>query len=259
MTKRSSKRVSSRTEPSLTAEERIRGIVKKLRAIEDDHQASGGTLIEWNEALRCLAEEPGTDSLSSPRFEELGTLATLLEAWHADSRFLDVGKPRSLATAGRAQFSDLCRSIGEGRKAKTLLDVGLSLGVLGRTRDGLIAPTHRSALVRRPSPMLFEMMSVGLAAWQATVRHNVDPARRDDERRLDRGVYHQAIPAKLEQEYHRFARREFTAPINNLDNWLQAHRASADEPEVVFVCAHAFAGTEEQRTPAGQRRRRGHR
>lgn len=255
MAKRVIRRERTKAAPAVTAEDRIRVMTQKLRAIQEDHQASGGTGGEWAEALRRLAETPGTDSLTSPNLAMLDRFATLLEAWHSNPRWLDDGRPRPLAPRGAKGFPGLCRSIGDGSSAEALADHGLAVGILATNANGDLVPTDRSALVSKPSPMLLEMMSAGMAAWQATIRHNVHPDTPPEARRLDRGIHHQALARRLVPEYHRMVRREFAPVVNNVDNWLQAHRPGPDERDVAFVCVHVFAGTEEAR-PARRRKSR---
>ena len=256
MATRSSRRATRAIAPSVTGEDRVRSVVQKFRAIAEDHLASGGTAEEWSAALMRL-DEP-TDGDRGPTTRHMATLetfASLLETWHSDAIWMEAGQPRALAPGGVKGFAGLCRAVGVGTSARSLASLGLAVGILAKGALGALKPADRSALVGRPSPMLLEMMSVGITAWQSTARHNVKKETRKSARRFDRGVYRQAIPAASEPAFHRAAGRAGKQFIDCMDNWIQAHRAGPAESDIRLVSAHAFAATEEK--PAARLERRG--
>jgi hypothetical protein len=190
----------------------------------------------------------------------LETFAALLETWHTGARWLDKsGNPRPLARTGPRGFAGLCRELGVGRETRSLIALGLAEGVLQKNRRGHLSPTDRTALVRRQSPMFMELLGVGLAAWQSTIRHNLSPDTPESARRLERGIYFQPIPKELEAEFHRFARNPGSQWIHQVDNWLQAHRAPPGHHPVVHVGAQAFTFSHAAPPvrPKRRRRRRG--
>ena len=255
MAKRSSRRAAREMAPSVTGEDRVRAVVQKFRVIAEDHLASGGTGGEWSEALERLGEPTAGDADTASHLTTLETFASLLEMWHSDAAWMEAGQPRALAPGGAKGFAGLCRAVGVGQGARSLASLGLAVGILAKDARGGLKPTDRTALVGRPSPMLLEMMSTGMAAWQSTVRYNVKDGTPEPARRLDRGIYHQAIPAASEPEFHRAARGAGKQFIDRVDNWIQAHRAGPREKDIRFVCAHAFAATDEK--PVARIKRRG--
>ncbi|HXQ29447.1 MAG TPA: DUF6502 family protein [Gemmatimonadales bacterium] len=235
----------------------MRVIVQRIRAIAEDHNASGGTADEWAEALGMLANPVALAQSAAPVYlPTLETFAALLEAWHTGARWLDKsGNPRPLVQTGPRGFAGLSREVGVGRKARSLIALGLAEGVLQKNRRGRLVPTDRTALVRRQSPMFMELLGVGLAAWQSTIRHNLSPKTPKSARRLERGIYFQPIPKELEAEFHRFARNPGSQWIHGVDNWLQAHRAPPGHHPVVYVGAQAFTFSHAT-TPVRPKRRR---
>jgi uncharacterized protein DUF6502 len=244
MAKRFSARRPSKRAPPVTGDDRIHGLLRKFRAIAEDHRASGGSAAELAEALGRLGNgDFAPDDGFPPHMETLQTIADLLELWYSDATWLHGGQPRALKPTGRYGFAGLCRALGVAKEASSLLSLGLAVGSLKKTAKGDLLPVDRTALVKRPSPMVLDLMSVGLAAWQSTVRHNVLRKTTDATRRLDRGIYHASIPAAAEPEYHRMARAAGKQFLDRLDNWLLAHRADASARDARLVCAHVFAGT----------------
>jgi hypothetical protein len=244
MAKRLSRRGPSKTAPPVTGDDRVHGLLQKFRAIAEDHRATGGSAAELAAALGRLGDgDVAPDDGVPPHLETLQTIAKLLELWYSDATWLDAGQPRALKPAGRNGFAGLCRALGVANEASSLLSLGLAVGILKKTAKGDLLPADRTALVKRPSPMLLDLMSVGLAAWQSTVRHNVSRKTTDGNRRLDRGIYHASIPAAAEPGYHRMVRAAGKQFLDRLDNWLLAHRADAAAHNTRLVCAHVFAGT----------------
>jgi len=228
--------------------------VRKFRTIAEDHLASGGSAPELAEALHRLGDRgTGTDDDAPRHFPAFETFATLLELWYSDAAWLVAGEPRALKPTGKAGFAGLCRALGVAKQAASLASLGVSLGILKTTTTGELLPAHRTALVNRPSPMLLDLASVGMAAWQAAMRHNVQPGTTEANRWIDRGIYHAAIPASLERAYHVMVRKAGTDFVDRVDNWLQAHRASPTARDRRLVCAHVFAATED--APGGGKAR----
>ena len=260
MAKRPLRRTTYPTAARVTRADRVRVVIQRIRTIAEDHLASGGTADEWAEALGALADPDAAALDAAPvHLPTLETFAALLETWHTGARWLNAnGKPRPLAPAGPRGFAGLCRDIGVGSQARSLTALGLAVGVLQKDRRGYLLPTDRTALVRRQSPMLMESLGVGLAGWQSTIRHNVSPDTPESARRLERGIYHQPIPAELEAEYHRVARRLGSQWIHQVDNWLQAHRGPAGTRPVVHVGAQACAFSHPPTDGVAKKRRTRH-
>ena len=242
----------------MTPEDRVRSVVRKIQAIAEDHLASGGTAAEWSEALAQSTAASG--STSEPvHLPTLETLGRLLDYWHTEADWLDAnGEPRPLSPTGAKGFPGLCKAVGIGKDARMLANTGLSLGVLKSGPKGALAPTERTALVNRPSPMLMELMAVGIAAWQSTVRHNIAPDTPEEARRLDRGIYHHPIAASMELQYHQVCVEAGRQLIYRVSNWLKAHVPGPKQRDVRLVSLHAFAATEHTAVaPPKPRGRRG--
>ena len=92
--------------------------------------------------------------------------------------------------------------------------------------------------------MVLDLASVGMAAWQAAMRHNVQPGTTEANRWIDRGIYHAPIPATMERAYHDMARDAGKQFIYRVDNWLQAHRADPKDPTYASL-RHLFAATQQ--------------
>ncbi len=243
MANRPPRRTGTRATPRVPREVRIRAVTKKIRSVAEDHTAEGGTAAEWMQALLAAGDSGGrthdSPGFELPTFELLGVI---LERWHTDSRWLDSdGNPRPIRASGPDGFAGLCREVGVNRGAPSIAKLGLAVGILRRNPHGALLPTDRTAVVRRSSPAMMELFGIAIAALQSTVRYNLTPELAESARRLERGVYHQPIPAELEAEFHRFARRLGIQWIYQVDNWLIAHRASARDRSVLHVGAHACA------------------
>lgn len=235
--------------------------MEKVRAIAAAHAAAGGTTQQWMQALLAAGHE-GAQAHDSPGFElpTFETLGVILERWHTDSRWLDgSGNPRAIRPSGQAGFPGLCREVGIARGAASLAKRGLAVGILQKDTHGAILPTDRTALVRRSSPAMMELFGIATGALRSTVRHNLTPDLAESARRLERGIYHQPIPAELEAEFHGFARKLGVEWIHQIDNWLIAHRATPRHRNVVHVGAHLYAFSHEPAAdgPAPRRARRG--
>ena len=257
MAKRTPRRSPSAA-PPVTPGDRVQALLRLLNAIADNHVASGGSATEWDEAWQQLGtrgekQEPA-DSLHLRTF---GTFARLLELWYSEAVWLENGRPRPLKPRSRNGFPALCRALGVTEDPTALVSLGLSVGVLIRTRDGSLLPMDRTAIVTRPSPMLLDMFSVGLAAWQGTVRHNTQATTTEDTRRLDRGIYGAVIPAAVEDEYHRMSRRAGKDCLDSIDNWLQAHRAEFNCRDVRLATFHLFAASQDDAKAEERPKRKG--
>jgi hypothetical protein len=246
MAKRLSRRRASKRAPPVTGDDRVQALLRTFRAIAEDHLASGGSAAEWAQVLDLLGESgvPMEDEPPQhlPTFETFGKL---LELWYSDAAWLTDGEPRALKPRGKAGFAGLCGALGVAKEASSLASLGVSHGILKTTATGDLLPTDRTALVSRPSPMVLELASVGLAAWQRAIRHNVLPGTTKANSWIDRGIYHAPISAALERAYHDMARDAGKQFIDHVDNWLLAHRADPKDPDVRFVTAHLFAATQQ--------------
>jgi hypothetical protein len=245
MAKRTPRR-SQPAPPPVTPKDRVQALLRKFRAIAEDHVASGGSAAEWVEALQYLGEQGvAGESNDSEHFRTLETFAQLLELWYSDANWLDGGQPRPLKPRARSGFPALCRALGVADEPASLVSLGLAVGVLIRTDEGSLLPVDRTAIVSRPSAMLLDMLSIGMAAWQGTIRHNTKASTTDETRRLDRGTYGSLIPAAVEDEYHRMSRQAGKQFIDSIDNWLQAHRPRPSDRDLRKVAAHVFAASQD--------------
>lgn len=243
--------------PAVTASDRVRALQRIFTVIARDHAAAGGSEAELAEAWRQFGEQGAAGgSDDSDHFHRLATFGRLLELWYSDANWLENGHPRPLKPKARNGFPALCRALALTEKPAALVSHGLSFGILVRTPDGSLLPKDRTALVTRPSPMILDMFSVGLGAWLGTARHNTQASTTEDDRRLDRGIFGTVIPAAVEDTFHRMAREVGRRCVDNIDNWLQAHRAEPDDRDVRRVTFHMFAASDKVK-PAKRPKRKG--
>lgn len=252
MAKRLPRRRATKRAPPVTGKDRVQALQQKFRAIAEDHLASGGSAAEWTQVLDLLGQSGVPMEDESPKhLPTLAKFGKLLELWYSDAAWLKGREPRALRPRGRAGFEGLCRALGIAKDARSLASLGLALGVLKETSKGDLLPADRTALVKRPSPIVHDLASVGMTAWQAAMRHNLRPGTTEANRWIDRGIYHAPISATMERAYHDMARDAGKQFIYRIDNWVQAHRVDPADRNVVFVCAHLFAAT--QKPPRARR------
>lgn len=246
MAKRLPRRRATKRAPAVTAADRVQALLQKFRAIAEDHQASGGSTAEWAQVMELLGRSAFPTVDEAPRhFPTFETFGRLLELWYSDAAWLAGGEPRALRLSGKGGFAGLCAALGIAKEARSLASLGLALGVFEETPDGNLLPTDRTALVKRPSPMVHDLAGVGITAWQSAMRHNVRPGTSKADRWIERGIYHAAISAAMERAYHDMAREAGKQFIDRVDNWLQVHRVEPKGRGVRFVCTHVFAATQQ--------------
>jgi hypothetical protein len=106
--------------------------------------------------------------------------------------------------------------------------------------------------------MILDMFSVGLTAWLGTARHNTQPSTDDNNRRVDRGIFDNLIPAKLEDAYHQMVREAGKTCLNTVDDWLKTHRAAPTDADIRRVTFHLFSASDDAK-PAMKPKNKGRR
>ncbi len=153
--------------------------------------------------------------------------AVVLSAWLRDEDFLDrKGDPRDLEFAGDASFSELIRRYSGDMKPRAMADELLDAGAIEEV-DGRLRMTARGYVPGTDQTTLIAVLGTDPVQLIETIDHNM----RSDDKRYQRKVEYDNIPAELAPEFRALSARLSQHLLEELDRWLSQRDRKRDVSE----------------------------
>jgi hypothetical protein len=166
------------------------------------------------------------------RMEHIGhptSYADLIATWIRDRRYMDpAGRPRALQLSGRNGFTSLVRSVSPHTTAKTALSVLLRYRNIRRLKDGRYSLVNPFFYTNSDRTTAFEPIAFFLSDASATLSQIL--RRRDRSLRTERfwrKVESFHVSDAVAKRFAAFARDRSFLFLEELDDWLEAHRDTA--------------------------------
>jgi hypothetical protein len=191
---------------------------------------SGGLTKE--ESLAMFASAFDAASRRTKRLEHIGhpfPYAHVVSAWTRRKKYLDrSGRPRSLPLGGRSGFSALVREISPTIHPRAAIRVLERYGTVRRTRDGRYRLAKLYFQTGNKNTQAYEPVAYFLGDATATLSRLLRARRSLSEPRpFWRKVYTIAVTRSIAREFTEFARERGLLFLEELDDWLEAHRDSS--------------------------------
>jgi Family of unknown function (DUF6502) len=163
------------------------------------------------------------------RMDHIGhptSYADLIATWTRDRRYVDAtGKPRVLSLSGRNGFTSLVRCVSPHTTTKAVLSVLLRYRNIRRLKDGrysLVNPFFytNSVNVTAFEPIAFFLSDASSTLSQILRRRNRSPKPERFWRKVE--TFH--VSEAVAKRFLAFARDRSFLFLEELDDWLQAHR-----------------------------------
>jgi Family of unknown function (DUF6502) len=166
------------------------------------------------------------------RMEHIGhptSYADLIATWIRDRRYMDAaGRPRALQLSGRNGFSSLVRSVSPHTTTKTALSVLLRYRNIRRLKDGKYSLINPFFYTNSERATAFEPIAFFLSDASATLSQILrlrDRSLRPE--RFWRKVESFHVSDAIAKRFAAFARDRSFLFLEELDDWLEAHRDTA--------------------------------
>lgn len=191
---------------------------------------SGGLTKE--ESVEMLASAFDAASRKTSSLEHIGNpfqYAYVVSAWTRRKKYLDAsGRPRCLSLSGKAGFSALWREISPASDPRHAIAVLEKYGTVRRMRDGRYRLTKFYFQTGNKSTQAYEPVAYFLADASATLSRMLLGRRNSSQPRpFWRKVYSTALTRAAAKEFTEFARERGLLFLEELDDWLEAHRGSS--------------------------------
>ncbi len=188
---------------------------------------SGG--LTKDESLAMLASAFDAASKRTRSLEHIGNpfqYAYVVSVWTRRKKYLDAsGRPRCLSLGGKAGFSALVRETSptiDPRRAIAILE---RYGTVRRTRDGRYRLTKLYFQTGNKSAQAYEPVAYFLGDASATLSRLLLGRRNPSQPKpFWRKVYSTAVTRATAKEFTEFARERGLLFLEELDDWLEAHR-----------------------------------
>jgi hypothetical protein len=188
---------------------------------------SGG--LTKGESLAILASAFDAASKRRKGLDHIGhpfQYAHVVSVWTRRKKYLDAsGRPRSLPLAGKSGFSALIREVSPTIDPRTALGVLERYGTVRRTRDGRYRLTKLYFQTGNKKTQAYEPVAYFLGDASATLSRLLLGRRSpSDPKPFWRKVYTVAVTRSVAREFTEFARERGLLFLEELDDWLEAHR-----------------------------------
>jgi Family of unknown function (DUF6502) len=154
--------------------------------------------------------------------------ADIVGRWAHDKRFVDdSGRPRRLALRGRHGFAELVREVNRSLNPRSVLSVLTRYGNVRKTRGARYVLARPFFFTSARRSMAFEPMAYFLADASSTLGRILKRTRRSRGAELFwRKVECTGLSEKAAKSFTAFARDRSLDFLEELDDWLEARRAS---------------------------------
>jgi len=193
--------------------------------------AGGFTKAEALAAFSSVLDTLQKDRKNRP-MEHIGhptSYADMIATWVRDKRYVDAtGRPRALRLSGRNGFTSLVRSVSPHTTAKTALSVLLRYRNIRRLKDGSYRLVNPFFYTNSDRATAFEPIAFFLSDASATLSQIL--RRRDRSPRPERfwrKVESFHVSDAIAKRFAAFARDRSFLFLEELDDWLEAHRDTA--------------------------------
>lgn len=196
---------------------------------------AGGLGEREAQASFAAAFQKAMKTPSARRFDHIGhptRYADIVARWARDRRFLDrSGRPRLLSLRGKHGFSALVRDASPNSDSGAVLAVFLRYGNVRKTKTGLYELVRPFFFSSREKSMAFEPMAYFLSDASTTLGRIL--------RRSNRARYPEVFWRKVEtdhlsdshaEQFIEFLRDRSLTFLEEIDDWLEAHRTSRKRP-----------------------------
>jgi hypothetical protein len=192
---------------------------------------SGG--LTKDESLAILASAFDAASKRTKSLEHIGhpfQYANVVSAWTRRKKYLDAsGRPRSLPLGGRFGFSALIREVSPTIDPRSALGILERYGTVRRTRDGRYRLTKLYFQTGNKNTQAYEPVAYFLGDASATLSRLLLGRRNpSDPKPFWRKVYTVAVSRSIAREFTEFARERGLLFLEELDDWLEAHRDDSE-------------------------------
>jgi hypothetical protein len=189
-----------------------------------------------------MREQPIEIDCQEAELEEQhwGPPARVLHAWHVDARFVDQdGRPKKLQFQDdELGFSALVRAVAGDVPPGAVRAELRRCGAVSELPDGRIEAVKRYYVPGNVDDKAITTIAGMLFPMAAGVAHNTNPGRLTDGF-IQRFAFSDSVPLQQIPEFRRWSRREATAFIERIDDWLAvqesnraAHSTDSDGPTV---------------------------
>lgn len=191
---------------------------------------SGG--FTKDESLAMLASAFDAASKRTKSLDHIGhpfQYAHVVSAWTRRHKYLDVtGRPRSLPLGGKSGFSALVREISPTIDARVAIGILERYGTVQRTRNGRYRLAKLYFQTGNKKTQAYEPVAYFLGDASATLSRLLLGRRNLSEPKpFWRKVYAIAVTRSIAKEFTEFARERGLIFLEELDDWLEAHRDSS--------------------------------
>jgi hypothetical protein len=154
--------------------------------------------------------------------------ADIVGRWAHDKRFIDEsGRPRQLALGGKHGFSALVHAVNRSLNSRAVLSVLTRYGNVRKTKGARYALARPFFFTSTQRSMAFEPMAYFLADASSTLGRILKRTRRSRKAELFwRKVECTGLSEKAAKSFTAFARDRSLHFLEELDDWLEARRAS---------------------------------
>lgn len=212
-----------------------RTVINKQRAKHLLHPVaafleSGG--LTRDESLELLASAFDAASRRARSLEHIGhpfQYARVVSAWTRREKYLDAaGLPRSLPLGGKSGFTALVRKISPTIDPRAVIGILERYGTVRRTRNGRYRLSKYYFQTGNKNTQAYEPAAYFLGDASATLSRLLLRRRNPSEPKpFWRKVYTLAVRRSIAREFTEFARERGLIFLEELDDWLEAHRESS--------------------------------
>jgi hypothetical protein len=168
------------------------------------------------------------------RIEHIGhptSYADLIATWTRDRRYVDAsGRPRALRLTGRDGFTSLVRRASPNTTAKMALSVLLRYRNIRRLKDGRYSLVNSFFYTNSDRATAFEPIAFFLSDASSTLSQILRRrGRLPQPERFWRKVESFHVTDAIAKRFAAFARDRSFLFLEELDDWLEAHRDTATD------------------------------
>jgi hypothetical protein len=188
----------------------------------------GGGLTK-DESLAILASAFDAASKRTKSLEHIGhpfQYADVVNAWTRRKKYLDAsGRPRTLPLGGKFGFKTLIREVSPTIDPRSALRILERYGNVRRTRDGRYRLAKLYFQTGNKNTQAYEPVAYFLGDASATLSRLLLGRRNSSEPKpFWRKVYTISVTRSIAKEFTEFARERGLLFLEELDDWLEAHR-----------------------------------